>query len=70
MYITFLVIGVALYILFGMEPFDSLLHTMAALSTGGFSTKVDSIGYYYSIAIEAITIILMLIGTLIFRCFY
>lgn len=63
MYITFLVIGVALYILFGMEPFDSLLHTMAALSTGGFSTKVDSIGYYHSIAIEAITIILMLIGT-------
>lgn len=36
---------------------------MCSLSTGGFSTKLMSIGEYDSLAIELITIILMLIGT-------
>lgn len=63
MYVSFLVIGTTLYVAFGMNLFDALIHVMCALSTGGFSTKVDSIGAYHSIAIEAITIILMLIGT-------
>ena len=63
MYISFLFAGVIIYILLGMNSFDSLLHAMSALSTGGFSTEVNSIGAYNSIAIEAFTIILMLIGT-------
>lgn len=63
MYITFLITGIILYTVFGMDLFDSIIHTMCALSTGGFSTKADSIGYYNSLPIEAITIILMLIGT-------
>lgn len=63
MYVSFLVIGTISYILCGMEVFDSIIHTMCALSTGGFSTKVDSIGAYNSLAIEVITMILMLIGT-------
>lgn len=36
---------------------------MCSLSTGGFSTKLMSIGEYNSLAIELITIVLMLIGT-------
>lgn len=63
MYVSFLVIGTILYIMFGMEPFDSILHAMCSLSTGGFSTKLNSIGEYNSFPIEIITIILMLIGT-------
>jgi trk system potassium uptake protein TrkH len=63
MYLSFLAGGTLLYILFGMKPFDSLLHAMSALSTGGFSTRADSIGAFNSLAIEAITIVLMLIGT-------
>ena len=63
MYATFLVIGTVLYIIFGMSPLDSIVHTMCALSTGGFSNKPDSIGAYNSLWIEAITIILMIIGT-------
>ena len=63
MYLSFLIGGTLLYIIFGMKPFESLLHTMSALSTGGFSTRADSIGEYNSLAIEAVTIILMLIGT-------
>ena len=63
MYVSLLFAGTIIYILLGMNPFDSIIHAMSALSTGGFSTKVDSIGAYHSLAIEAFTIILMLVGT-------
>ena len=63
MYTTFLIFGAAAYRMAGMSLFDSLIHAMCALSTGGFSTRAESIGYYNSPLIEFITIILMLIGT-------
>lgn len=63
MYSFFLLIGTVAYILFGMPILESLLHTMSALSTGGFSTEVDSIGAYQSLEIEIVTIMLMVIGT-------
>lgn len=62
-YCACLFIGIIAYIMCGMPVFDSIIHTMGALSTGGFSNMPDSIGFYNSIAIEAVTIILMLIGT-------
>ncbi|MGL6065386.1 MAG: TrkH family potassium uptake protein [Fusobacteriaceae bacterium] len=58
--------GIILYIIAGMPIFDSINHSIAAVSTGGFSTKVDSIGYYNSISIEFITVILMVLGTINF----
>lgn len=58
-----LVIGTVAYRLAGMSWFDSICHCMCSLSTGGFSTKLMSIGHYDSLAIEIITIVLMLIGT-------
>lgn len=63
MYGFFLIVGTALYTMFGMSFFDSIVHTMCALSTGGFSNRLESIGYYHSLPIEWITILLMLIGT-------
>lgn len=63
MYFTYLLIGTFAYTCFGMSLFDAINHAMCALSTGGFSTKFDSIGAYNSIAIEVITIFLMIIGT-------
>lgn len=63
MYVFFLFVGTVLYTIFGMPLFDSLIHTMCALSTGGFSNRLDSIGAYHSLPIEWITIFLMLIGT-------
>jgi trk system potassium uptake protein TrkH len=62
-YSLFLVVGTSVYTALGMPLFDSLLHTMSALSTGGFSSEPESIGAYGSISIEAFTILLMLIGT-------
>lgn len=63
MYLAFLMAGTAAYRLAGMPLFDGVIHAMCALSTGGFSTKLNSIGEYSSIPIEIITIALMLIGT-------
>lgn len=46
-----------------MPAFDAVLHTMGALSTGGFSNQTESIGAYHSVAIEGVTVFLMLVGT-------
>lgn len=62
MYSGYILCGMALYLLFGMNWFDALNHSIAALSTGGFSTHAASIGYYDSVEIELITMILMLLG--------
>ena len=58
-----LVLGSVAYRIAGMTWFDSICHCMCSLSTGGFSTKLRSIGEYNSLPIEIITIVLMLIGT-------
>ena len=61
-YTGYILSGTFLYMVFGMDWFDALNHSIAALSTGGFSTRAESIGYYNSAAIEAVTIVLMLLG--------
>lgn len=66
MYSGFLLFGTAAYRAAGMGVFEGLCHTMCALSTGGFSTRLGSIGEYHSLAIEGITIFLMLVGTINF----
>lgn len=63
MYLIFLIVGTAAYMVCGMPLFDSLCHAMCSLSTGGFSTKLNSIGEYRSLSVEIVTIVLMLIGT-------
>lgn len=63
MYSGFLVIGTVSYCFAGMSLFESICHAMCSLSTGGFSTRLGSIGEYNSLPVEIITIILMLIGT-------
>ncbi len=50
----------------GMGLFDALNHAMSAISTGGFSTKDASIGYFHSVKIETICLIFMLLGGLPF----
>lgn len=62
-YIFYLIIGIFFYCIFGMNLFEAINHSMCSLSTGGFSTRYDSIGAYNNIYIEAITILLMVIGT-------
>jgi trk system potassium uptake protein len=61
-YLAYVLLGVVLYVIFGMTPFDAINHAIGAVATGGFSTKAQSIGYYNSIPIEMVTIFLMIAG--------
>lgn len=65
-YLGYIIGGVVLYFIANMPLFDAINHSIAAVSTGGFSTKAESIGYYNSVSIELITIILMILGTINF----
>lgn len=62
-YSLYIFLGTISYIYFGMHWFDALNHAIAALSTGGFSTKSKNLMYFNSIPIEIISVILMLLGS-------
>ncbi len=65
-YFAYAVSGAIAYRTAGMSLFDAVNHSFAAVSTGGFSTRPESIGYWDSITIEAITVALMILGNLSF----
>jgi len=46
----------------GMSLFDALNHAMSTISTGGFSTKNNSLGYFNSAAIVWITTFFMILS--------
>ncbi len=54
--------GFLLLSLAGMPVFDSVLHTFTSLSTGGFSPAAGSIGSYSNVGIEAVIVLLMVLG--------
>lgn len=69
-YSSLCAIGVVALRIAGVGWFDAVNHSFAALSTGGFSTRPDSIGYWDSPFVEAVTIVLMLFGGLNFVTIY
>lgn len=70
LYGVYILFGVAALRLAGLDWFDAVNHTFCAVSTGGFSTRVDSIGYWNNPAVEAVLIVLMLLGTTNFLTVY
>ena len=63
-YSGYVATGIMALRLAGMGWFDAINHSFTTLSTGGFSTHADSIGYWDSPVIEAVIIGLMLCGGL------
>ena len=51
-----------LYFISGMSVFDAVNHAMTTMSTGGFSTKNDSIAHFNSPLVEYPIILFMLLG--------
>jgi trk system potassium uptake protein TrkH len=70
LYSTYALAGIAGLRLAGMSWFDAVNHSFGAVSTGGFSTRAQSIGHWNSAAIEAVTIPLMLLGNMNFLTAY
>ena len=54
-------IAVALFAV-GMSPFDAVAHAFTTASTGGFSTRDASIGYWDSVAVEMVIMIGLVLG--------
>ena len=69
-YTGYVVVGVVALRLAGMNWFNAVNHAFAALSTGGFSTRANSLGYWDSPVLEAVIILLMLLGTMNFFTSY
>jgi trk system potassium uptake protein TrkH len=65
-YSCYAIAGSGAYWLAGMSFFDAVNHAFAAVSTGGFSTRPESIGYWNSVAVEAVTLPLMILGNMSF----
>ena len=58
-YMVMTVVGIVALRFAGMPWFDAICHGMSALALGGFSTRDASVGYYDSVAIELVLIVLM-----------
>lgn len=79
-YFLYILIGSVLYIIVGVNPFDALCNSIAAVSTGGFSTRangiydivneVSKVAQWRGIVVEIITEILMLLGGTNFMLHY
>ena len=69
-YSGYVLVGCLALRLAGMGWFDAINHAFTALSTGGFSTRPESIGYWDNPAIEAVTLVLMILGTINFFVAY
>ncbi len=70
LYLLFTVIETILLVLGGLSFYDAVTHTFATLSTGGFSPKNASVGFYHSAYVEWVVTIFMLIGGTSFTMFY
>ena len=54
----------------GMPLYDALINTFGTVATGGFSHKTASIGFYDSLAVEAIIIFFMTASGVSFSLYY
>ena len=54
------------YKIFGMNFFDSIVHSMTTIATGGFSNYNEFIGYFDSSLIEFTSIIFIILGSIPF----
>jgi trk system potassium uptake protein TrkH len=68
-YSGFTAIGAGLFWLAGMSPFDAVNHSMAALSTGGFSTSDASLAHWTQPAVHWVAVLLMIVGSLPFTLY-
>ena len=70
LYSGFMVFGFILYMLAGMNSYEAFVHSISAFATAGFSTKADGIVGFASSnrywAIQVVSIVLMLLGSLNF----
>jgi len=73
LWFVYLILTALLFVLLYLGPmdlFDAICHSLTTISTGGFSTRQTSIGYYNSHYIEFIISIFMILGAINFSLYY
>ena len=65
-YVTLTASCAIFYKIFGMGFFDSIVHSMTTIATGGFSNYNESIGYFDSALIELTSIVFIILGSIPF----
>ena len=63
-------IGIILFFIAGMKPWEALNHAMTAIGTGGFTITDNSIATYNSLIIELAIIPIMVLGAIPFLVHY
>ena len=69
-YVGLTVACATLYLLSGMNLFDSIAHSLSTVAGGGFSTHDGSIGFFDNALIETVCIIFMLLSAASFAVHY
>ena len=69
-YICLTLLNALLLYLGPMDLFDAACHALTTMSTGGFSTKNGSIGYWHSTYVETVTAVFMFLGGTSFILIY
>lgn len=69
-YLVLSVAAAVAYLVAGMGFFDAVNHSMATISTGGFSTRTASIGAFDSAAIEIVAVAFMIVGGINFAFYW
>ncbi|HDP76079.1 MAG TPA: TrkH family potassium uptake protein [Bacteroidales bacterium] len=69
-YLGLTVTQVILLRVYGMGLFEAVNHAFTSVSTGGFSTKNNSISFYNSLGIEMVIIIFMFLSGIHFNILY
>lgn len=65
-YMVITVVGIVALRICGMSWFDAICHSFSAVSLGGFSTHDSSVGFFNSLPIELVLIVLMVVASLSF----
>jgi trk system potassium uptake protein TrkH len=68
-YVALLLACMALYMAFGMTPFDAVCHALTTVATAGFSTHDQSFGFFPSPWLQWTCIVFMILGSLPFVIF-
>lgn len=68
MYLGYIFVGIIAYLVCGLNFFDALIYSTSAVATGGVGSHSEGIMYFTKnrLAIEIITIILMILGSINF----
>jgi trk system potassium uptake protein TrkH len=62
--------GIVALLLSGMGPFDAVNHALTTVSTGGFSTRSDSIAAFDSLAVELCVVVGMMLSGINFALYF